>query len=371
MGRISLAAAVVAAILLLPATAFAANATIRVGPDKVLSPPSVTINPDETVTWQWAVGSIAHHIVSNSTTGLETWDSGERSSGSFTHPFTHSGSFAYHCAIHPNVMFGTITVTGAPVPAFVDPGQQFVNEPVALSAAGSTDPDGTIAEYRWNFGDGTPVETTTTETTSHTYATAGTFNAKVTVVDDRGSVADATRSVPVFSRTPTASFNATPASVAKGATVALASTSVDHDGTITQFEWDLGNGTFVAGTSTATAGPFTAAGTVTLRLRVTDNGGNVAETTKTVTVTNQAPAAALTASTTSPANGATVSFDASGSHDTDGGTIARYQWDLDGDGTFETDGGTTPTIARAFARAGALTVRVRVTDNEGATGDAT
>ena len=47
------------------------------------------------------------------------------------------------------------------------------------------DTDGTIAEYRWDFGDGDD-NVTTKGTTSHNYVGMGTFNAKVTVVDNDG-----------------------------------------------------------------------------------------------------------------------------------------------------------------------------------------
>jgi PKD repeat protein len=45
---------------------------------------------------------------------------------------------------------------------------------VSFDASASSDPDGTIVRYDWAFGDGT---TGTGETTSHTYTTAGTFQA--------------------------------------------------------------------------------------------------------------------------------------------------------------------------------------------------
>ena len=44
-----------------------------------------------------------------------------------------------------------------------------------------------------------------------------------------------------------------------------------------------------------------------------------------------------------PANtGQNVTFDATASSDPDG-TIAKYEWDLDGNGSYETDTGTTKT----------------------------
>ena len=49
------------------------------------------------------------------------------------------------------------------------------------------------------------------------------------------------------------------------------------------------------------------------------------------------------------------------------GSIASYQWDLDGNGSFETDTGATATAKAAYAQEGEVTVTVRVRDNEAAT----
>jgi serralysin len=55
---------------------------------------------------------------------------------------------------------------------------------VAFSSAGSSDPDGTIASYSWNFGDG---GTSTLANPSHTYNSAGTYTATLTVADNLGA----------------------------------------------------------------------------------------------------------------------------------------------------------------------------------------
>jgi PKD repeat protein len=54
------------------------------------------------------------------------------------------------------------------------------------------DPDGSIVEYRWDFGD-SEDNTTTTGSTTHTYADVGTFKAKVVVVDNDGAQTTANR----------------------------------------------------------------------------------------------------------------------------------------------------------------------------------
>lgn len=56
---------------------------------------------------------------------------------------------------------------------------------VNFSAAGSNDPDGSIAYYSWNFGDGTALGTTAN--VSHIYQAAGTYTAVLTVTDNRGA----------------------------------------------------------------------------------------------------------------------------------------------------------------------------------------
>jgi DNA-binding beta-propeller fold protein YncE len=59
----------------------------------------------------------------------------------------------------------------------------------SFSAAGSSDPDGTIAKYDWDFGDGTSAATTT-PSVHHEYDRPGTYRASVTVTDDDGCAAD-------------------------------------------------------------------------------------------------------------------------------------------------------------------------------------
>src|SRR5262249_39732226 len=56
-----------------------------------------------------------------------------------------------------------------------------IGQVVAFDGSASSDPDGSIAAYRWDFGDG---ERATTATASHAYAAAGAYAATLTVTDD-------------------------------------------------------------------------------------------------------------------------------------------------------------------------------------------
>lgn len=59
-----------------------------------------------------------------------------------------------------------------------------------------------------------------------------------------------------------------------------------------------------------------------------------------------------------------INFDASASYDDDG-TIVKYEWDWEADGTYDATGSTA---THRYEFAGTYTVRLRVTDDDGATG---
>jgi glucose/arabinose dehydrogenase len=63
---------------------------------------------------------------------------------------------------------------------------------VDFDGSASSDPDtgDTLRSYVWDFGDGSPTQTTTTPTTSHTYSTNGTYTASLRVEDNHGALSD-------------------------------------------------------------------------------------------------------------------------------------------------------------------------------------
>jgi PKD repeat protein len=79
-----------------------------------------------------------------------------------------------------------------PTASFTSPCTDLV---CSFNGSGSSDPDGTIASYAWDFGDGTPAGSGVSP--SHTYATANTYTVRLTVTDDDGATASTTRNVTV------------------------------------------------------------------------------------------------------------------------------------------------------------------------------
>jgi plastocyanin len=70
------------------------------------NPATITVTKGSTV--KWTNQDEAPHTV---TSDGSYWDSGELNKGlSFNHTFNQTGTFTYHCAVHPS-MKGTIVVT--------------------------------------------------------------------------------------------------------------------------------------------------------------------------------------------------------------------------------------------------------------------
>ncbi len=73
----------------------------------------------------------------------------------------------------------------SPIAAFTAPASKKQPLKRTFNAAGSVDPDGTIAQFNWNFGDGLSALNAAPKL-SHTYKKAGTYAASLTLVDNEG-----------------------------------------------------------------------------------------------------------------------------------------------------------------------------------------
>ena len=146
---------------------------------------------------------------------------------------------------------------------------------IDFDASASSDPNGDALTYAWDFGDGASG---TGATTSHTYATAGTFAVTLMVSD--GSLTDAqTTSVTISAANaaPTASFTAS--STTGQAPHAIdfdASASSDPNGDALTYAWDFGDG--ASGTGATTSHTYATAGTFAVTLMVSDGSLSDAQT---------------------------------------------------------------------------------------------
>ena len=125
------------------------------------------------------------------TTGTLSWTPGFDQAGSYTVTFTAA-----------NVLSGgastaiTVQNVGQPPVAALAVTPATGNAPLAVTAdaSGSLDPDGTIASYRFDFGDGTIVGPQAAPSAAHVYA-AGSWTASVTVTDNEGGTHTTSRGI--------------------------------------------------------------------------------------------------------------------------------------------------------------------------------
>ncbi len=237
---------------------------------------------------------------------------------------------------------------------------------VAFDGTGSSDPDGTVVQYDWDFGDGT-LAPNAGSNPSHTYTTAGSYTVSLTVTDDGGltNTANTTADIVDAAQDPIADPNG-PYNGFEGLSVTFdGSASFDPDGgTITQYDWDFGDGN--TGTGVAPTHTYATAGTYTVTLTVVDDeGAQSAPATTTAVIEVPPDNLPPVADPNGPYTGIVgvpITFDGSASDDPDG-DIVRYDWDF-GDGNTASDAGPTPT--HTYAAAGSYTVTLTVTDDGGA-----
>jgi PKD repeat protein len=122
------------------------------------------------------------------------WNFGDGNTGSgvtTSHTYAVPGTYSITLTIEDNdgiqsTNTQSVTVSAAPNNA---PTASFLHNQtdlqVSVDASNSTDGDGTITGYSWNFGDG---NTGSGVTASHTYAVPGTYTVTLTVTDDDGAI---------------------------------------------------------------------------------------------------------------------------------------------------------------------------------------
>ena len=220
-------------------------------------------------------------------------------------------------------------------------------ESLAFSAILSSDEDGIIAKFEWDFGDGGSA---TGESVTHTFAAVGQYTVVLRVTDDRGATATAQKLITVNPAEENgggtgggavlASFTATPLTGESPLPVTFnASASVSPEAAITAYFWDFGDGTNGTGiTTNHTYGP-TVTTSYNVVLRVIDSNNDEDTATKTITVTvpgaapvENAPTASFTTApgkVTAPQH---ITADGGNSAATTGRTLTEWIWRF-GDGT--------------------------------------
>jgi PKD repeat protein len=254
---------------------------------------------------------------------------------------------------------------------------------VDFDGSASSDPDGVIVSWEWDFdGDGVfgePGDESDNADVSNpapvTYATAGSFDATLRLTDDDGASAQSAITI-TTNIAPTVSLEADVITGDAPLDVTFTAAAADANGSIASLEWDFdGDGNFneagaeqaANGDSTPPAQTYAAPGFYNVKVRATDDQGAAALDTVNI-LAGGPPSVTLDAIPTSGPAPLSVDFTADAFDP--GGSIVDIEWDFDGDGTYNEAGNgeaaargdATPT--KVYSLSGERDAVVRVTDND-------
>jgi len=231
-----------------------------------------------------------------------------------------------------------------------------VNQMVTFNGSSSRDPDGVIASYNWDFGDGSMASGVLAR---HQYKKGGRYTVVLQVTDNTKLANNSSTDTLFISvnETPLPVIETKPILCAGEEMLLNASASYDPDGDIVNYTWHFGD------MSPAQKGKevrhaYRLPGNYTVTLEVDDGSlvsNSLAQTSATITVNEPPVANAGLDRIVSP--GEKVLFDGSATNDRDG-VIKSYKWDF-GDGNIAKG----VKITHSYKKPGKYGVRLVTTDN--------
>jgi len=177
-----------------------------------------------------------------------TFGDGSQATGeTVSHTFTVAGTYYTQLRVTngqglsdtvstPIVVVGSAPANEKPI-AVIAASETTQGSPLTFSFDGSqsSDPDGSITQYSWNFGDGT---TGSGQSAQHTYSSAATYTVSLQVTDDRGDTA--TASTEIVCTTP----------LPDTINIEVGEVTIDHNWTTVAFENTFSHPVIVAGPPT-------------------------------------------------------------------------------------------------------------------------
>jgi parallel beta-helix repeat protein len=149
-----------------------------------------------------------------------------------------------------------------------------IAQTISFDGSKSSDADGTIDFYRWNFGDGS--SDILKKSSTHIYSSAGTYTVTLTVADNDGRSSTTTTTATIVSTIipnvlPTAVITYAGVLTPEQMLIFSGSSSVDSDGTIANYSWNFGDGT--TGYGVTAMHLYSTKGTYTVILTIIDDDG--------------------------------------------------------------------------------------------------
>lgn len=320
---------------------------------------TVTVNPGVTASFAYSGTTnctnnltIVFNNQSNGTANSYVWNFGDgvnSSAATPTHTYSNAGTYtisliATNASGCSDSVSQTVTFDPKPTANFtVTGGTQCVNS--NSYSFNNTSVNG--ATYLWNFGDGT---TSTLQSPTHSYASAGNYSVNLVVTGSAGCSATTSNTL-IVAPVPVASFTLGGLNACVSNTVTLNNTTTGA----TSYTWDFGNG--ILSNQTNPTVTYSTAGVYTITLTATNSNGCIASVSQKVTLLDK-PISSFTLvnSATQCVGNNSFAFVNSSIN------ASSYLWNF-GDGT--TSALNSPT--HTYTGSGTYTVTLTVTNVNGCT----
>jgi PKD repeat protein len=296
------------------------------------------------------------------------WDFGDGTKGTgnrVAHTYTEKKDYTVKLLVTDNSgVIGNASYVVFPVQVNRSPKAQFTfkknaapDEKITFDGTNSSDEDGIVEKYSWDFGDASTGEG---KIVQHAFDKPGRYQIELTVRDNSPSPCNWGKiAYEIW-------VNASPIAkagedrwAAAGEPISFdGGKSFDPDGKIVNYFWDFGDGS--QGNGVKPTHTYKTSGRYTVTLKVEDDAG-VANSyaTDNLTVKVNFPPVAKAGKDQIVAKFEQVYFSGRDSKDEDG-EITKYEWSF-GDGSV----GEGVNVSHAYREAGKYKVHLRVTDNSG------
>ena len=318
---------------------------------------------------------------STSYDGISSWawdfETDDSTAQNPTHAYSSDGIYTASLTVEEadgdsSTASKNITVSAANEPPVADAGDAYSGDEysaITFDASGSSDPDGTIATYEWDWeSDETYDETTASPTINHTWNDDYTGTVTLRVTDDWGKTDISTASVQVNNVPPTLTGTADQSGDEGSAITFTAGTVSDPGADSFEYRWDFNsNGTYdtVWSSSNTASNTWNDDYTGIVTVEVRDDDGGTDTDTCSVTVNNVVPSADAGGPYSGTVN-EVITF--AGNASDPGADTLTYEWDFEYDGeTFTTDvsGVDLKNPSHTYTAVGDYTVGLRVKDEAG------
>jgi gliding motility-associated-like protein len=318
---------------------------------------NVTVSPAPTpaFTAQPVCAGSASVFITTSTATTYAWTFGDGTTGNTqdpTHTYPTAGTYTASLEITTasgcsGIVQQAVVVNTAPLATFSVP-------PVCLNGTSTFNNTSTGGNSQtWTFGDAT---TSTNVSPTHTYGTAGTFTATLTVVGPGGCTSTATEPV-VVNPPPTVAY--TNSSVCVNTPTTFTDASSVSPGSISTWTWNFGDGSTSASENPTHTYPT--AGTYTTSLVATTSGGCVDSISHVVSV-YALPVVKFAGDSLIHCTPWCVNFNDSSA--VNGGTISHWTWNF-GDGSPVVTQNALATETHCYTSPGTYGVTLTITSAEG------